>query len=172
VTADATLGHDVDAGSEPALAGDPDHTGAPAPRRRRAVAAVAVAALVAVTAAVTLAVTGGGHPEPAGAAPLDLATVSTDIAGHYRHAAAHTDAYGQIPCWCGCEQFLGHRNLADCFVRPDGRGFEAHAAGCGVCNGEATIAERMLAAGSTPAEVAAAVTTEFGTTAITAPPTR
>lgn len=103
-------------------------------------------------------------------APLDLSTVSDQLAGHYRYAQAHMTDYAQIPCWCGCQQFLGHRNLADCFVRADGQGFEAHAAGCGVCNGEAVIAEQMLGQGHSPADVKATVDAQFGTTAITTPP--
>lgn len=139
------------------------------PEGRRWLRSAAVLGLVmALAGAVTFMVAGrdGGH---AGAAPLDLSTVSADIAGHYRNALTHADAYTEIPCWCGCQQFLGHRNLLDCFVRPDGQGWEAHAAGCGVCNGEAAMAERMLDAGRTPSQVAAAVNLEFGVTAITQP---
>jgi hypothetical protein len=106
----------------------------------------------------------------AAVAPLDLATVSDDIAAHYRYAGAHQQAFAEIPCWCGCEQFLGHRNLADCFVRAGGDGWEAHAAGCAVCNAEAAIAERILSDGGTARDVKAAVDAQFGATAITAPP--
>ena len=159
---------------------DPDHAtphdAAPvddaageAPRPRRAGRVAALVGLIVVTAAATTLLVGRNGGRPGGPEPLDLATVSENIAGRYRHAAAHADAYREIPCWCGCQQFLGHRNLADCFVRPDGRGWEAHAAGCGVCNGEAAIAERMLVAGKTPAEITEAVNAEFGTTAITLP---
>lgn len=157
--ATAIAGPDCDEGPE-----FPD--GVP-PRRWVRSAAVLVAVMALASAVTFLAV--GGDGDRAGAAPLDLATVSTDIAGHYRFAAAHPDAYRDIPCWCGCQQFLGHRNLFDCFVRPDGRGWEAHAAGCGVCNGEAAMAERMLDAGQTPNDVAAAVNLEFGVTSITRP---
>jgi hypothetical protein len=130
------------------------------------------------TVIVALSIGGGDHDAAATAAasphgavaPLDLSTVSDDIAGHYRFAAAHAAELAQIPCWCGCQQFLGHRNLADCFVRADGAGWEAHAAGCGVCNAEAVIAERMLGEGHSPLDVKVAVDSQFGTTAITAPP--
>jgi uncharacterized protein with PCYCGC motif len=139
----------------------------PAPRRWIRTAATLVV-VMALAAGVTYLGVGrdGGH---AGPAPLDLATVSADIAGHYRNALAHADSYREIPCWCGCQQFLGHRNLFDCFVRPDGRGWEAHAAGCGVCNGEAAMAQRMLDEGQAPNDVATAVNLEFGVTAITRP---
>ena len=106
------------------------------------------------------------------AAPLDLKTVSAELAGHYDFAAAHAGEYRQIPCWCGCQQYLEHRNLEDCYVRADGKGWEAHAAGCGVCQVEAVMAEQMLGARSTPAQVATAVHDRFGATAITTPPSR
>lgn len=102
--------------------------------------------------------------------PLDLSTVSADMAAHYRYGEAHMVQYQQIPCWCGCQQFLGHRNLADCYVRADGQGYEAHAAGCAVCTTEAVIAEDTLDHGGTPAQVKATVDAQFGSTAITAPP--
>ena len=138
-------------------------------------AMVALVILVTVIA-VAIADSGGAQGRRATAsahgtvAPLDLSTVSAPIAAHYRYAKAHMSDYQQIPCWCGCQQFLGHHNLADCFVRADGKGWEAHAAGCGVCNGEAAIAERMLGEGRTAADVKATVDVQFGTTAITTPP--
>lgn len=140
-----------------------------------------IAVVIAVTVTVVVVAGAGGSdarhvnastPPTAhvAVAPLDLSTVSAQLAEHYRYAQAHMTDYQQIPCWCGCEQFLGHRNLADCFVRADGQGFEAHAAGCGVCNGEAAIAEQMLGQGHSPADVKATVDSQFGTTAITTPP--
>lgn len=132
-----------------------------------AIAALAVAAVVTTVAGSGRG--GGPHPPAPSAESLDLTKVSAEVASHYRYAQAHSDQYQLIPCWCGCEQFLGHRNLADCFVRSDGKGWEAHAAGCGVCITEAVIAERMLGEGATPLDVKNTVDAEFGTTAITAP---
>lgn len=103
--------------------------------------------------------------------PVDPATLAAPMRAHYEFAQAHRDAYRQIPCWCGCEQFLGHRTLEDCFIRRDGKGWEAHAAGCGVCIGEATLAEQLLAQGKAPADIKTAVDTQFGVTAITTPTT-
>jgi hypothetical protein len=103
------------------------------------------------------------------AAPLNLSSVPADVAEHYRYAAAHLIDYRQIPCWCGCMQYLGHRSLADCFVRADGKGWEAHAALCPVCLAEATMAERMLSQGSSPHDVAEAIALQFGPTSVTAP---
>ena len=101
--------------------------------------------------------------------PLDLATVKPETAAHYTFAAAHEHEFSQIPCYCGCEEFLDHRNLYDCFVRPDG-GWEAHGSGCGVCLGEAVTARRLLEAGQPPAAVRDAVIAQFSSTPATAPP--
>ena len=141
------------------------------------------AGLLAAVAVVTVLSAGAGSPRevghpptgappPGAVAPLDLTTVSASIAAHYHFAADHFAEFEQIPCWCGCEQFLGHRHLGDCFVRADGRGWEAHAAGCGVCIGEAVTARRMLDEGRTPAEIKTAVDVQFGPTVITTPPVR
>ncbi|HSP27291.1 MAG TPA: PCYCGC motif-containing (lipo)protein, partial [Ilumatobacteraceae bacterium] len=51
---------------------------------------------------------------------LDLDDVPANIAGHYEFAAANRDVYDAVPCYCGCEKSIGHRNLTDCFVRSDG----------------------------------------------------
>ncbi len=116
--------------------------------------------------------TAGGDHRPSGlaAAPLDLASVSPGIAGHFTYAEAHQDAYSQIPCYCGCEEFLGHRNLYDCFVRSDGKGWDAHGAGCGVCIGESVTARGLLDEGQDPGAVRAAVIEQFGSTPATTPP--
>lgn len=102
-------------------------------------------------------------------APLNLATVSPEIAGHYRAARAHADTYQDIPCYCGCEAFLDHRNLYDCFVRADGAGWEPHASGCGVCIAESITAQRLLADGLDSGAIRQAVMDQFGSTAVTTP---
>lgn len=104
------------------------------------------------------------------AVPLDLASASPDIAAHFTYAKDHQDAYSQIPCYCGCEKFLGHRNLYDCFVRSDGEGWDAHASGCGVCIGESATARLLLDEGQDPTAVRDAVVAQFGSTPGTAPP--
>jgi hypothetical protein len=142
-------------------------------RPRRQLVAVVVAPVVvalAVIAGTLLLFVGAYADTPAAAAPLDLADVSAPIAGHYHAAEDLADRYRQVPCYCGCEEFLGHRDLYDCFVRADGAGWESHAAGCGVCIAESTVV-RDLASSDTPtAEIVDAVVDRFGTTPITTPP--
>ena len=111
-----------------------------------------------------------GDAHAMGAAPpLELASVTDDIAGHYRYAEGHQTDFSKIPCFCGCEEFLGHENLYDCFVRTDGAGFDSHAAGCGVCIGEAVVASQLLDAGTPVTDVADRIVEQFGTTPITSP---
>lgn len=82
---------------------------------------------------------------------LDPADVPEGLAVYYRAAVDHGDVFAQVPCFCGCEEMLGHRHLRDCFVRADG--WEAHALGCGVCLGEAAQVIDLLAAGETDSQV-------------------
>ena len=140
--------------------------------------ALVLAGGAVIAVAVSLGATGNGQvaivtttnaPATKTAAPLDISTVPADIAEHYEYAAAHLVEFRQIPCWCGCMQYLGHRYLADCFIRADGKGWEAHAVKCAVCIAEATMAERMLSQGQTAHDVAEAVTLQFGQSSITTP---
>ena len=119
---------------------------------------------------------GRGHAvDPAGQAahgtgPLDLHTIEAAVAAHYRAAEAHTAAYAGVPCYCGCEDFLGHRNLADCFLLPDGAGYEPHAAGCGVCIAESVLVRELVADGAAGPTIRDAVVARFGATPPTVPP--
>lgn len=121
--------------------------------------AVIAGTLVAFSDATTTAV-----------APRELAAVSPVVAEHYHSATDLEDVYRQVPCYCGCEEFLGHRHLYDCFVRADGQGWDAHAARCGVCIAESTMVRDLTAANTPTEDIPAAVIDRFGTTPITAPP--
>jgi hypothetical protein len=112
----------------------------------------------------------GGNDHAMGAAPpLELASLTADVASHYRYAEAHQTELSAIPCFCGCQEFLAHESLYDCFVRIDGAGYDSHAAGCGVCIGEAVLASKLLDAGTPVADVAARIVEQFGTTPVTSP---
>lgn len=107
----------------------------------------------------------GGMPGMAmtgDAAPVAPETLRRDVAQLYRHAAEHPDVYRDVPCYCGCDRFADHRHLYDCFVRPDGAGFEAHGAGCAICQAEAVEVRRLLRSGRSPTQVRDAVIEQFG----------
>lgn len=82
---------------------------------------------------------------------ISLEDIPEGVAPYYEAARADYEIFEQIPCFCGCEEMLGHRHLADCFIRPDRQGLEAHAVGCGVCLGEAHQVRELLAGGVTDA---------------------
>lgn len=138
--------------------------------------AVAVAAvIVAVVAAAVLAVAGdraAPHAAPStglDAAPLHLDTVTEQVAAHYTAANDQSDLYAEIPCYCGCEEFLAHRHLLDCFVRSDGAGWDAHASTCGVCIAESDAAQRHLADGASTPAIRQAIVDRFDVTPPTTP---
>lgn len=137
------------------------------------VAPVVAVLVVAAGAAALVAATGDGDDATehamAAAAPLELASVSDEVAGHYRYAEAHPAELSEIPCFCGCEEFLAHQNLYDCFIRADGQGYDSHAAGCGVCIGEAAAASQLLDGGLSATDVAARIVEQFGATPVTSP---
>ena len=61
----------------------------------------------------------------------------------------------------GCERMLGHRNLEDCFVTPEGA-WESHASGCGICIQESRMLERMMGRGMGAGMMADRVIAAFG----------
>lgn len=110
--------------------------------------------VVLIAVGVTVLIRGASGPDPNDAfaatpgATVSLAVLQPATADIYRYAAEHAEHFKAIPCYCGCEQTLGHRNLEDCFVNPNG-GWDAHASGCNVCTAEA-IAIRELLDTNTP----------------------
>ena len=81
------------------------------------------------------------------AVTVALDALPTETADMYRYAAGHAEQFTQIPCYCGCDRSLGHRNLEDCFVTPDGS-WDAHASGCAVCTIEASSAQQLIDTGT------------------------
>ena len=123
---------------------------------RIVLAELALVALIFVGVAVLIR--GASGADLADAAPaaasltVDLADLPDVTADVYRYAADHAMHFTEIPCFCGCDRGLGHRNLEDCFVNADGD-WDAHASGCGVCTAEAIAAREQLDAGIAIAEV-------------------
>lgn len=92
---------------------------------------------------------------------VELSTATPAIAADYRYAADHLADFAQIPCYCGCDNSLGHRNLADCYVTESGA-WDAHASGCAVCGNETSTAREQLAAGTRIADVRASIIAQYG----------
>jgi len=73
---------------------------------------------------------------------------------------AHSDAGESlqwIPCYCGCGTHSGHDNNRDCFVKPDGTGFDEHGSQCDVCVDIALRVNRGQADGQSLQEIRASV---------------
>ena len=90
------------------------------------------------------------------------ATTTPNSASAYRTAVLHPDLLASLPCFCGCVGYQPpHRNLRDCFLRPDGA-FEAHAAGCTTCQDEALTARRLTRQGMSTPQIRTAIVATFG----------
>jgi hypothetical protein len=89
------------------------------------------------------------------------ATTTPATSSAYAVAVAQPELLGSLPCFCGCVASQPpHRNLLDCFIRPDG-GFEAHAAGCTTCQDEALAARRLASKGVPAAEIRRTIVGSF-----------
>jgi Protein of unknown function with PCYCGC motif len=56
------------------------------------------------------------------------------------------ETIAQLPCYCHCDQSIGHKSLHSCFQ-------DTHASQCVVCVNEALIAYNMQKNGMSPAQI-------------------
>ncbi|MGZ8662865.1 MAG: PCYCGC motif-containing (lipo)protein [Actinomycetota bacterium] len=92
---------------------------------------------------------------------FQLTGMPASMVEHYTYARENADVYEQVPCFCGCQSMLGHRNLEDCFVTPDGA-WESHASGCQVCTDESQMVMRMMSRGMDPGTMHDRIVAEYG----------
>jgi hypothetical protein len=138
-------------------------------RRTRPWAALVVAVVAALAAGAVLVVTAPAdeaddHVAMLAVAPggtIELSELPDDHVVLYEAARADAETFTQVPCYCGCEDFLGHRHLLDCFVTPEGD-WERHATGCGVCLGEAQDILADQAEGRPLAEILERIDAKYG----------
>ena len=64
----------------------------------------------------------------------------------YAIAARIKSVLYQQPCYCHCDQQVGHQSLLDCFV-------DAHASVCTICKKEAVFAYDQTKKGKSPAKI-------------------
>jgi Protein of unknown function with PCYCGC motif len=64
----------------------------------------------------------------------------------YRVVKEIPETIAQLPCYCHCDQSIGHKSLHSCFQ-------DTHASQCTVCVNEALIAYNMQKSGMTPAQI-------------------
>jgi hypothetical protein len=96
---------------------------------------------------------------PAGEVSFDSLPVEQQVL--YQAAVDDREAFTAVRCYCGCEAFLEHRHLLDCFERPEG-GWERHATGCAVCLAEAEEIVRYRGEGVPIDEIARRIDTKYG----------
>ena len=128
-------------------------------------AELALVALIAVGVAALIRGASGADNNDAYAmaapATVSLDALPSAMADVYQYASAHAEHFMQLPCYCGCQQSLGHRNLEDCFVTPGGD-WDAHASGCGVCTAEAVTARELLDTNTEIGTVRQAIVDRYG----------
>jgi len=80
----------------------------------------------------------------------------------YRLAVREQALLEQQPCYCGCVTTADppHRNLKECFIKPDGS-FEEHGATCDLCGKIALDAADLKAQGLSPREIRAALDAKY-----------
>lgn len=150
---------------------DPATSSSPIPWTRWLVA-LAIVGLAAVALVVTVpgdSADDADRPAMLAVSPggtVELATLSTDLQDLYHAVAQDEHAMQAVRCYCGCEQMLAHRDLFECFVRPDGM-WERHAVGCAVCQTEARQVLDARARGVPIDRIVADIDATFGS--ITAP---
>lgn len=64
----------------------------------------------------------------------------------YQVAKEIPQALAQLPCYCHCDQSMGHKSLHSCFE-------DEHASMCAVCVNEALTASQLQKQGLTPAQI-------------------
>jgi hypothetical protein len=64
----------------------------------------------------------------------------------YRVVKEIPETIAQLPCYCHCDQSIGHKSLYSCFQ-------DTHASQCAVCVNEALIAYNLQKSGMTPAQI-------------------
>jgi hypothetical protein len=96
---------------------------------------------------------------------------SADSLAAYKTAVANRTLLLVLPCYCGCGESAQHRNLEQCFFKPEG-GYDSHASGCDICGKEAMDAARWQRDGMSAKEIRRLIDEKYavyGTPTDTAP---
>ncbi|WP_054635563.1 PCYCGC motif-containing (lipo)protein [Thalassobacillus sp. C254] len=99
--------------------------------------------------------------------PEFLEHTHEDISSVYAESVHHKDLLEHIPCYCGCYESAGHRNVYDCFVNQvneDGTiTWDDHGMKCGVCLEIAYSAVQMSENGASDKEIRDAIDDYYNT---------
>ena len=88
------------------------------------------------------------------------ATLPPDIFGGnirlaYQAAKDIPETLAQIPCYCHCDMSQGHKSLHSCFE-------DHHGENCGICIGEALMAQNLQRQGLTTAQIRERIIAAYG----------
>ena len=72
----------------------------------------------------------------------------------YRVVREIPETIAQLPCYCHCDQSMGHKSLHSCFE-------DTHASQCAVCVNEALIAYNLQRSGMTPTQIRERIIAQF-----------
>ena len=73
----------------------------------------------------------------------------------YQVAADIPQTLAQLPCYCHCDMSAGHKSLHSCFE-------DEHGANCGICIGEALMAQSLHRQGLTDAQIRDRIIQAYG----------
>lgn len=74
----------------------------------------------------------------------------------YQVAKEIPQTLAQLPCYCHCDQSIGHKSLHSCFE-------DDHASMCAVCVNEALMAAQLQKQGLTPSQIRDRVISQYST---------
>jgi len=85
----------------------------------------------------------------------------------YQYATDQPDLLAQIPCHCGCEKALAHKNNLDCYItgftaEGDVVQYDNHAAYCAVCLEITEQVMKRVSEGQAVAAIHTAIDTQYG----------
>jgi hypothetical protein len=72
----------------------------------------------------------------------------------YRVAKEIPETIAQLPCYCHCDQSIGHKSLHSCFE-------DTHASQCTVCVSEALMAYNLQKSGMNPAQIRERIISQY-----------
>lgn len=99
----------------------------------------------AAPASVSRATSSGQHT-----LPQFIVAAAPRVREAYEFAAGHGAELAFIPCYCGCGDHSGHRNVRDCFVKQQTTSaitYDDHGSGCDICVSIVLDVKRMQGQG-------------------------
>lgn len=103
---------------------------------------------------------------PKGMLPMAVYRAGPDTVAAYTAAIMHPDVLSDVPCLCGCQQSLGHRNNLDCYIaETEAHGvvdYSTHGIDCAVCQTITQLAMDGAARGLSRPELRQLVLDHYG----------